>query len=214
MHKLEKFQIDFINEAINSNALEFGEFTLKSGRKSPYFFNASKLLAKANLKLIIDSFEARLKMSKMTLDQILGPAYKGTIFGSMLGMKLSESGKNLSLCFNRKEIKNHGEGGEFIGDLPKGNVLIVDDVLSAGTAAKEAIELIKKYNANPVGLLIGLDRQEKGSLKLSARAELKKEFGIEVFSVINLDDLIAYMDDKNYQSQQKLMQNYRSEWGA
>ena len=98
--------------------------------------------------------------------------------------------------------------------MPKGNVLIVDDVLSAGTAAKQAIKLIKKYNANPVGLLIGLDRQEKGSLKLSARAELKKEFGIEVFSIINLDDLIAYMDDKNYQSQQKLMQNYRSEWGA
>ena len=214
MHKLEKFQIDFINEAINSNALEFGEFILKSGRKIPYFFNASKLLTKANLKLIMDSFEARLKMSSMTFDQIFGPAYKGTIFGSMLGMKLSESGKNLSLCFNRKEIKNQGEGGEFIGDLPKGNVLIVDDVLSAGTAAKEAIELIKKYNANPVGLLVGLDRQEKGSLKLSARAELKKEFGVEVFSVINLDDLIAYMDDKNYQSQQKLMQNYRSEWGA
>ena len=116
MHKLEKFQIDFINEAINSNALEFGEFTLKSGRKSPYFFNASKLLTKANLKLIIDSFEARLKMSTMTFDQILGPAYKGTIFGSMLGMRLNESGKNLSLCFNRKEIKDHGEGGEFIGD--------------------------------------------------------------------------------------------------
>ena len=214
MHKLEKFQIDFINEAINSNALEFGEFILKSGRKSPYFFNASKLLTKANLKLIIDSFEARLKMSSMTFDQIFGPAYKGTIFGSMLGMKLSESGKNLSLCFNRKEIKDHGEGGEFIGGLPKGNVLIVDDVLSAGTAAKEAIKLIKKYNANPVGLLIGLDRQEKGSLKLSAKAELKKEFGIEVFSVINLNDLIAYMDDKNYQYQQKLMQDYRSEWGA
>ena len=111
-------------------------------------------------------------------------------------------------------MKDHGEGGEFIGDLPMGNVLIVDDVLSAGTAAKEAIELTKKYNAKPVGLLIGLDRQEKGSLELSAKAELKKEFDIDVLSIINLDDLISYLDDKNYQSQQKLMNEYRSKWGA
>ena len=129
-------------------------------------------------------------------------------------MKMNEEIKNLSLCFNRKEIKDHGEGGEFIGDLPMGNVLIVDDVLSAGTAAKEAIELIKKYNAKPVGLLIGLDRQEKGSLELSAKAELKKEFDIEVLSIINLDDLISYLHDKDYQSQQKLMNEYRSKWGA
>lgn len=214
MHKLEKFQIDFINEAINSNALQFGDFTLKSGRKSPYFFNASKLLTNANLKIVIDSFEARLKLNPIAIDQIFGPAYKGIIFGSMLGMKMSENNKNLSLCFNRKEIKDHGEGGEFIGDLPEGNVLIVDDVLSAGTAAKEAIELIKKYDAKPVGLLIGLDRQEKGSFELSAKAELKKEFDIDIFSIINLDNLISYLDDKNYQSQQKLMKEYRSEWGA
>ena len=214
MHKLEKFQIDFINEAINSNALQFGDFILKSGRKSPYFFNASKLLTNANLKVVIDSFVARLKLSSIAIDQIFGPAYKGTIFGSMLGMKMNEEIKNLSLCFNRKEIKDHGEGGEFIGDLPMGNVLIVDDVLSAGTAAKEAIELIKKYNAKPVGLLIGLDRQEKGSHELSAKAELKKEFDIEVFSIINLDDLISYLHDKDYQSQQKLMNEYRSKWGA
>ena len=157
---------------------------------------------------------ARLKLSSIAIDQIFGPAYKGTIFGSMLGMKMNEEIKNLSLCFNRKEVKNHGEGGEFIGDLPMGNVLIVDDVLSAGTAAKEAIELIKKYNAKPVGLLIGLDRQEKGSHELSAKAELKKEFDIEVFSIINLDDLISYLHDKDYQSQQKLMNEYRSKWGA
>ena len=123
MHKLEKFQIDFINEAINSNALQFGDFTLKSGRKSPYFFNASKLLTNANLKIVIDSFEARLKLNPIAIDQIFGPAYKGIIFGSMLGMKMSENNKNLSLCFNRKEIKDHGEGGEFIGDLPEGCLL-------------------------------------------------------------------------------------------
>ena len=186
----------------------------QAGRKSPYFFNASKLLTNANLKVVIDSFVARLKLSSIAIDQIFGPAYKGTIFGSMLGMKMNEEIKNLSLCFNRKEIKDHGEGGEFIGDLPMGNVLIVDDVLSAGTAAKEAIELIKKYNAKPVGLLIGLDRQEKGSFELSAKAELKKEFDIDIFSIINLDNLISYLDDKNYQSQQKLMKEYRSEWGA
>ena len=186
----------------------------QAGRKSPYFFNASKLLTNANLKVVIDSFVARLKLSSIAIDQIFGPAYKGTIFGSMLGMKMNEEIKNLSLCFNRKEIKDHGEGGEFIGDLPMGNVLIVDDVLSAGTAAKEAIELIKKYNAKPVGLLIGLDRQEKGSFELSAKAELKKEFDIDIFSIINLDNLISYLDDKNYQSQQKLMNEYRSKWGA
>ena len=106
MHKLEKFQIDFINEAINSNALQFGDFILKSGRKSPYFFNASKLLTNANLKVVIDSFVARLKLSSIAIDQIFGPAYKGTIFGSMLGMKMNEEIKNLSLCFETFSLFN------------------------------------------------------------------------------------------------------------
>ena len=128
MPQLKDYQINFINEAMRVGALEFGTFILKSGRQSPYFFNASKLLFDADINIIIEGFAHKFLEFDSDINQLFGPAYKGTIFGSMLGMHLKKTHPSLSLCFNRKEVKDHGEGGMFIGESPAGNVVVVDDV--------------------------------------------------------------------------------------
>jgi len=215
MPGLTNHQKNFINAAIDAKALVFGEFTLKSGRISPYFFNASRLLRSAKLTEVIDAFAAIIEEEILNYDQIFGPAYKGTIFGSMVGMKLKNTHPNLGLCFDRKEIKDHGEGGLFIGEEPRGKVIIIDDVLSAGTAAKASINLIKESQADPKMLVIGLDRQEKGSGDISAKEELQNLFGLEVKSVISLDDLIQFVaSQKEFNAWEKKLSFYREEWGG
>ncbi len=214
MSELTKRQKIFIQEAINTQALEFGNFILKSGRESPYFFNASKLIAKGNLSLITDAFEEIFNNASIKIDQIFGPAYKGTILGSFLGLRLQKNNNEISLCFNRKEIKDHGEKGVFIGAKPTGRVLIIDDVLSAGTAATESIKLIKNANATPMALIVGLNRQEKGSGQESAAIELEAKFNIRVYSIIDLDDLIVYLEEENKMRELESMQAYREKWGA
>lgn len=215
MSELSKEQINFINIAIDSKALQFGEFTLKSGRISPYFFNASKLLNSARLSEVIEAFTSRVKNEIANIDQIFGPAYKGTIFGSMVGLELKKLNSKLSLSFDRKEEKDHGEGGLFIGEKPKGRVLIIDDVLSAGTAAKGSIDLIKKEQANPKILLIGLDRQEKGAGAMLARNELEQLYDLKVISVISLDNLIEFATkDSEFNRWADELSRYREEWGS
>jgi orotate phosphoribosyltransferase len=215
MPGLNNHQKNFINAAIDAKAIVFGEFTLKSGRISPYFFNASRLLLSAKLTEVIDAFAAIIEEEILNYDQIFGPAYKGTIFGSMVGMKLKNTHPNLGLCFDRKEIKDHGEGGLFIGEEPRGKVIIIDDVLSAGTAAKASINLIKESQADPKMLVIGLDRQEKGSGDISAKEELQNLFGLEVKSVISLDDLIQFVaSQKEFNAWEKKLSFYREEWGG
>ena len=215
MSGLTNHQKNFISAAIDAKALVFGEFTLKSGRISPYFFNASRLLRSAKLTEVIDAFAAIIEEEILNYDQIFGPAYKGTIFGSMVGMKLKNTHPNLGLCFDRKEIKDHGEGGLFIGEEPKGKVIIIDDVLSAGTAAKASINLIKESQADPKMLVIGLDRQEKGSGYISAKEELQNLFGLEVKSVISLDDLIQFVaSQKEFNAWEEKLSLYREEWGG
>ena len=215
MPGLTNHQKNFINAAIDAKALVFGEFTLKSGRISPYFFNASRLLGSAKLTEVIDAFAATIEEEILNYDQIFGPAYKGTIFGSMVGMKLKNTHPNLGLCFDRKEIKDHGEGGLFIGEEPRGKVIIIDDVLSAGTAAKASINLIKESQADPKMLVIGLDRQEKGSGDISAKEELQNLFGLEVKSVISLDDLIQFVaSKKEFNAWEEKLSLYREEWGG
>jgi orotate phosphoribosyltransferase len=215
MPGLTNHQKNFINAAIDAKALVFGEFTLKSGRISPYFFNASRLLRSAKLTEVIDAFAAIIEEEILNYDQIFGPAYKGTIFGSMVGMKLKNTHPNLGLCFDRKEIKDHGEGGLFIGEEPRGKVIIIDDVLSAGTAAKASINLIKESQADPKMLVIGLDRQEKGSGDISAKEELQNLFGLEVKSVISLDDLIQFVaSQKEFNAWEEKLSLYREEWGG
>ncbi len=215
MPGLTNHQKNFINAAIDAKALVFGEFTLKSGRISPYFFNASRLLGSAKLTEVIDAFAATIEEEILNYDQIFGPAYKGTIFGSMVGMKLKNTHPNLGLCFDRKEIKDHGEGGLFIGEEPRGKVIIIDDVLSAGTAAKASINLIKESKADPKMLVIGLDRQEKGSGDISAKEELQNLFGLEVKSVISLDNLIQFVaSQEEFNAWEEKLSLYREEWGG
>jgi len=212
---VKEYQQKFLNLALEAKALEFGNFTLKSGRQSPYFFNAAKMLNGSNLYELASCYEEAIKGADIQFDCIYGPAYKGIFLGSIVSMILSKHGTNYPLSFNRKETKDHGEGGNIIGSNPKGNVLIIDDVISAGTAAKESIESIKSLGANPNIMLVGLDRQEKGQGSLSARAELEDVYGMQVISIINLDALIQFSEkDPDYSEHLPNLKAYRESWGA
>ena len=186
---MKDYQKNFLTLALEANALKFGEFTLKSGRKSPYFFNASALIEHGSLDKLGEILAAKVKDSNFEFDMIFGPAYKGIFLGSILATKLSKE-RNMPICFNRKEVKDHGEGGSLIGALPKGNVLIIDDVISSGLAIREALDYLRNYDVNVAGALVTLDRQEQGqNSKLMASSELINE-GLDILSIISLDDLL------------------------
>tara|TARA_Y100000992_G_scaffold72570_1_gene45637 strand:- start:72 stop:710 length:639 start_codon:yes stop_codon:yes gene_type:complete len=207
---VKDYQKNFLTLALEANALKFGEFTLKSGRKSPYFFNASALIEHGSLDELGEILAAKVKDSNLEFDMIFGPAYKGIFLGSILATKLSKQ-ENMPICFNRKEVKDHGEGGSLIGALPKGNVLIIDDVVSSGLAIREALAFLRNYNVNITGALVTLDRQEHGqNSKLMASSELINE-GLDVLSIISLDDLLdadEIIDESVLQS----IRNYRDEF--
>jgi len=212
---VKEYQKQFLELALNAKVLEFGDFTLKSGRKSPYFFNAAKMLNGGYLYSLADCYREAIKSANISFDCIYGPAYKGIFLGSIVSMILSKHGEKYPLSFNRKEIKDHGEGGNIIGNDPSGDVLIIDDVISAGTAAKESIEIIKSIGANPKIMLVGLDRQEKGQGNISARQELEEMFNMNVLSIINLDTLISYSESNHdYEKYLSQLKSYRDEWGA
>jgi len=212
---VKDYQKQFLELALDAKVLEFGDFTLKSGRKSPYFFNASKMLNGGYLHHLAECYREAIIDSNITFDCIYGPAYKGIFLGSIVSMILSKDGSEYPLSFNRKEVKDHGEGGTIIGNNPFGDVLIIDDVISAGTAAKESIETIKELGANPKIMLVGLDRQEKGKSNLSAKRELETAFKLQVLSIINLDTLISYsQDNAEYKKHLERLISYRDEWGA
>ena len=215
MPELKDYQESFIELALESQALEFGNFTLKSGRSSPYFFNAAKMLNGCNLAQLALCYFEVIESLDAEFDCIYGPAYKGIFLGTLVSMKYSQEGRSLPLSFNRKEIKDHGEGGNIIGASPHGDVMIIDDVLSAGTAARESIHLIKELKANPKLFIVGLDRQEKGITDLSAKAELERDFGIAIKSIVNLDALIQFSKHNNqFNSYQDQLEEYRETWGA
>jgi len=212
---VEEYQKKFLELSLKAEVLEFGDFTLKSGRKSPYFFNASRMLNGGYLYELADCYKQAIDASNLKFDCIYGPAYKGIFLGSIIAMILDKDGFKYPLSFNRKEIKDHGEGGNVIGKNPSGEVLIVDDVISAGTAAKESIEMIKLIGAYPKIMLVGLDRQERGGGNLSARRELEEEYGMKVISIINLDTLIAYSESNpGFETHLDRLQAYRNQWGA
>jgi orotate phosphoribosyltransferase len=215
MSELKDFQRTFIELALQSHALEFGKFTLKSGRSSPYFFNAAKMLNGCDLFKLANCYVDAIEDSSMEFDCLYGPAYKGIFLGSIVATVFSQRGKPCPLSFNRKEVKDHGEGGNIIGANPVGNVMIIDDVLSAGTAARESIKILEDLNAIPKIFLVGLDRQEKGTGNLSAKEELKKDFGIHVSSIVNLEALIEYShNSKDFHSYTFELKQYRNSWGA
>ena len=207
---MKDYQKNFLTLALEANALKFGEFTLKSGRKSPYFFNASALIEHGSLDELGEILAAKVKDSNLEFDMIFGPAYKGIFLGSILATKLSKE-RNMPICFNRKEVKDHGEGGSLIGALPKGNVLIIDDVVSSGLAIREALAYLRNYDVNVAGALVTLDRQEQGqNSKLMASSELIDE-GLDILSIISLDDLLD-ADEIIDESVLESIKNYRDKF--
>ena len=187
-------QREFLDLVLTSGVLRLGEFTLKSGRKSPYFFNLGLINSGATLRKLGQLYARALLEAELEFDLLFGPAYKGIPLVASVAMALSELGRDTPFAYNRKEAKDHGEGGLTVGAPVQGRVVVVDDVITAGTAVREALQLIRAAGGAPVGLLIALDRQERGQDKLSAVQELSTE-GLEVVSVITLADVEQYLKD-------------------
>lgn len=200
---------------MQAGVLKLGEFTLKSGRKSPYFFNAGLFNTGAQLSTLAQGYAATLAESGVDFDILFGPAYKGIPLAATTCVALSEKHAiDKPYAFNRKEAKDHGEGGNIVGHALQGKVMIIDDVITAGTAIREAIDIIKANGAEPAGVLIALDRMEKGKGNLSAIQEVEAEYGIPVISIINLHDIIAYIQTQpDMQHYLDAMMAYRSEYG-
>ncbi|MCW8877966.1 MAG: orotate phosphoribosyltransferase [Kangiellaceae bacterium] len=205
----------FIDLAISRDALKFGQFTLKSGRISPYFFNAGLFNQGADLATLGSCYAETLVDNNAQFDMLFGPAYKGIPLAAATAIALAqEFRQNVPYCFNRKEAKSHGEGGSLVGADLEGSVMIVDDVITAGTAIRESIEIINAAGATPAGVLIALDRQEKGKCELSAIQEVEKEYGLPVYAIISLGDLQGYMETKPELAEfVSPIQAYRDQYG-
>jgi orotate phosphoribosyltransferase len=213
---MQKYQHDFIQLAIKHQALCFGEFTLKSGRTSPYFFNAGRFQTGSALAELGRYYAAAVKSANIEFDLVFGPAYKGIPLAATTAIALADHyNEDLPYCYNRKEAKDHGEGGTLVGAPLVGRVLIVDDVITAGTAIREVMAIIKAAGAQPAAVLIGLNRQEKGQGELSAIQEVEQSFGIPVVSIINLNHIIHYLEGQ--QGQQDMVEKikaYRATYGV
>ena len=187
----------FLDLAIARNALRFGEFTLKSGRVSPYFFNAGLFDSGAALVTLGDAYADAATDAGIGFDMLFGPAYKGIVLAAITAAALAaRHGRDIPFAYNRKEAKDHGEGGLLVGAPLAGRVLVVDDVITAGTAIRESLHLIRDAGATPAGVLIALDREERGRESLSATQELAAEFGIPTLAIARLRDLLAYADEQ------------------
>jgi orotate phosphoribosyltransferase len=203
----------FIHLALKKEVLRFGEFTLKSGRVSPYFFNAGLFDDGKSLMLLGEYFARTIQHHGLEFDMLYGPAYKGIPIATAISIAYSHLyGRNIPVAFNRKEAKDHGEGGVLIGAQLKGKVLIVDDVISAGTSVRESINIIENNGAEVAGVSVALDRQEKGKGKLSAIQEINKNHGLDTIAIAKLDDLITYLkdDEEILMSIKKYKRNYGS----
>jgi len=197
----EDFRQDFIRFAIAQNVLCFGEFKTKAGRLSPYFFNAGLFNDGISLAKLGQFYAKAIRAAELQVDMLFGPAYKGIPLVSAIAIALAETGVNLPFAYNRKEAKDHGEGGTIVGAPLKGRVLIVDDVISAGTSVRESVDLIRSQGAEPAGVAIALDRMEKGTGELSAVQEVRKNFAIPVISIATLDDLQSYLSSAQLSSE-------------
>ena len=213
---MEQYKRDFIEFALNRNVLKFGEFTLKSGRKSPYFFNAGLFNTGADLARLGEFYAAAIQASAVDFDVVFGPAYKGIPIGTSVSVALfNRYGIDKPVCFNRKEVKDHGEGGNLIGSPLQGKILLVDDVITAGTAIRESMELISANKAELAAVLIALNRKERGKGKLSAIQEVERDYQCQVLSIIDLDDLMQFIEqDPRYSSHLPEMRAYRAEFGV
>jgi orotate phosphoribosyltransferase len=209
------YQSDFIDLCVRLGVLRFGSFTLKSGRESPYFFNAGMFNTGAAIGAVGRAYAAAIMASDLKFDMLFGPAYKGIPLATITAAALAElGGRNLAFAFNRKEAKDHGEGGNIVGGPVSGEVLIVDDVITAGTAIRESIDIIRAAGARPAGVLLAMDRQERGPQgRLSAVQEISEHYGIPVIAVVNLADLMHHMSLRGREDDLQRMQAYREQYG-
>src|SRR5210317_547316 len=195
---MQNYKQQFFELAMARGNLKFGQFTLKSGRVSPYFFNAGGFDDGHSLELLSACYAQAILDSGIAFDMLFGPAYKGIPLASGIAIMLNSThDKNIPFAYNRKEAKDHGEGGTLVGAELKGRVLITDDVISAGTSVRESIEWIQQAGAEPCGVAIALDRQERGKGEKSAAQEVTSEFGVPVISIAGLDDLIEFLDHRS-----------------
>jgi len=194
---MKAYQRDFIEFALEKQVLKFGDFTLKSGRKSPYFFNAGLFNSGRDLARLGRFYAAALMDAGIDFDVLFGPAYKGIPIASATVVQLAEVyNQDVPWCFNRKEAKDHGEGGNLVGSPLAGRIMLVDDVITAGTAIRESMDLIQANGASLAGVLIALDRQEKGKGELSAIQEVERDYQAKVISIISLGDLVSYLEEQ------------------
>ena len=210
------YKTQFIDNGLRSGALKFGEFTLKSGRISPYFFNAGQFYTGRALAELGRCYAAAIVESGIQFDVLFGPAYKGITLAAATSVALADHyGLDVPYCFNRKEAKTHGEGGNMVGAPLEGRVLIIDDVITAGTAIREVMEMVDSAGATAAGVVIGLDRKEKGKSELSAIQEVERDFSIPVVGIVDIGDLIAYLKAKPENGDLiAAIKSYRQQYGV
>ena len=212
---MSDFRQDFIRFALDGQVLKFGEFITKAGRKSPYFFNAGLFNDGASTLALSRFYADAIENSGIAFDMMFGPAYKGIILAAATSMALAEKGRNVPFAYNRKEAKDHGEGGVLVGAPLKGKVLIIDDVITAGTSVRESIELIRAAGAEPAGVAIALDRMERGSGVLSAVQEVEQQYGLPVVAIANLGDLMTFIEGSaELASYLDAVKAYRASYGV
>ncbi|WP_338411778.1 MULTISPECIES: orotate phosphoribosyltransferase [Pseudoalteromonas] len=213
---MKDYQIEFIEFALEKQVLKFGEFTLKSGRTSPYFFNAGLFNTGRDLARLGRFYAAALEDAAIEYDVLFGPAYKGIPIATTTAVALADHyNKDVPYCFNRKEKKAHGEGGTLVGSELKGKIMLVDDVITAGTAIRESMEIIAENGADLSGVLIALDRQEKGKAELSAIQEVERDFNTKVISIVKLADLISYLETQGTMDEHLAsVKAYRDQYGV
>lgn len=213
---MENYQKEFLSFAIDIGVLRFGEFTLKSGRQSPYFFNSGLFNTGRSLAKLGSFYAQTIVKSGIDFGMIYGPAYKGIPLASAMAIALANDyDRDLPYAFNRKEVKDHGEGGVIVGAPLQGKVLIIDDVISAGTSVRESIDIIKAQGAEPAGVVIALDRQEVGKTSKTAIQEVETEFGVPVANIVCLGDLINYLEqNSDMQEFMAAIKTYREKYGV
>ncbi|WP_137936540.1 orotate phosphoribosyltransferase [Chitinivorax sp. B] len=212
---MSDFRTDFIQFAIEQQVLLFGEYKTKAGRLSPYFFNAGLFHDGLSLARLTRFYADAIRASEVQFDVLFGPAYKGISLAAGTAIALADRGQNVPFAYNRKEAKDHGEGGTLVGAPLKGNVLIIDDVISAGTSVRESVNMIEDAGAKPAGVVIALDRMERGKGQLSAVQEVELEYGIPVISIASLDDLVGFLETQPaMKSHLDAVARYRAEYGV
>ena len=209
------FRKDFIAFCIEQGVLRFGRFVTKSGRTTPYFFNAGLFNSGAALDRLAQFYAKAILASGVRFDMVFVPAYKGIVLAASVAIVLAREGRDVPFAFNRKEVKDHGEGGEIIGAPLAGRVLIVDDVMTAGTAARESLDLIRRHGATPAGMALSLDRMERGQGEISAIEEIRQHHGIPVIAIASLDDLMSWLEDSaEFRNNLTAIREYRQRYGV